>query len=65
MGSIISYIQDQEDIKTSNQQSLYLKKVAQIIEKLPPNTEDSRLVEFLWENREKIWRNKKIIELLG
>lgn len=65
MGSILDAARDADEQEVKNAQILFLTTVSDIVKKLPPGGEDYRMIEYLWTNREKIYRNKRLIDLLG
>jgi len=65
MGSILDVARDADEQEVRNAQTLFLNTVSDIVKKLPPGGPDYKMIEYLWINREKIYRNKKLIDLLG
>ena len=65
MGSILDAARDADEQEVRNAQILFLTTVSDIIKKLPPGGEDYKMIQYLWANRQKIYRNKRLIDLLG
>ena len=65
MGSILDAARDADEQEVRNAQILSLTTVSDIVKKLPPGGEDYKMIKYLWTNREKIYRNKRLIDLLG
>ena len=65
MGSILDAARDADEQEVRNAQILFLTTVSDIVKKLPPGGEDYKMIQYLWTNRQKIYRNKRLIDLLG
>lgn len=65
MSSGINKAKEQVDLMIANNQQTIITNIATRIALINPGTQDYHDLVFLSENKEKILRNKKLIELLG
>ena len=66
MGSIVSAIYDEERKERFKDEQKWIKEISQKVSKITPNDIDEfETLKFLVKNRDKIMRNRRIIELLG
>jgi len=65
MGSSISAINDQLDREKWKRDEDWLNKLAESIKKINPSSSAFDDIEWLERNKEKILRNRSLINLLG
>jgi len=65
MGSITSKIQEElDDIKHSHKKA-HLQNISETIGTTSVDGESYEMITYLWNNRDKIYRNRKLIDLIG
>ena len=64
MGSIVSKIDDDKHILQLVEDREWLKIVAKEIEDIHPSSQEFRDLQWMYQNKDRIIGNKKIIELL-
>ena len=65
MGSSMSAIRDREEEKQWEEDKNWLKEKAKEVERVNPASSEFRDLQWLEKNKEKILRNRNLIDLIG
>ena len=64
MSHYMDKIDEQEYWKNYRDDSFSLKNIADHIETIKPGSDKSRMIHWLWHNKEKIYKLRKVIDLI-
>lgn len=65
MGSLSSKIKEEQEEIIFLHKKAQLQNISEFIRDLQVDGESYQMVDYLWRNRDKIYRNRKLIDLIA